>query len=166
MTTGGSAGGHLSSLLALTPNQEVFQPGFESEDTTVQGCVPFYGIYDFLDRKQLQRNAGLSIVLRKRVVGQTKEQAPELYEQLSPISQISAKAPPFLIIHGDKDTLTPLADAQYFASELDQVSDQSVEFAEIAGAQHAFDVFTSLRSDYVVQGIAERLEQWFRDHRA
>ena len=45
--TGGSAGGHLSALAALTPNDPQFQPGFEDVDTRVQAAVPFYGIYDF-----------------------------------------------------------------------------------------------------------------------
>ena len=45
--TGGSAGGHLSSLAALTANDPTFQPGFEDVDTRVQAAVPFYGVYDF-----------------------------------------------------------------------------------------------------------------------
>ena len=48
--TGGSAGGHLSSLAALTPNDPRYQPGFEDVDTHVQACIPFYGAYDFTDR--------------------------------------------------------------------------------------------------------------------
>lgn len=38
--TGGSAGGHLASLAALTPNDPDFQPGFEDADTTVQAVAP------------------------------------------------------------------------------------------------------------------------------
>ena len=38
--TGGSAGGHLSSLVALTPNDPAYQPGFEDVDTTVQAACP------------------------------------------------------------------------------------------------------------------------------
>ena len=45
--TGGSAGGHLSSLAALTANDPQFQPEFEEADTRVQAAVPFYGVYDF-----------------------------------------------------------------------------------------------------------------------
>src|SRR5947209_7700303 len=45
--TGGSAGGHLASLAALTPNDPAFQPGFEDADTTVQAVVPYYGVYDW-----------------------------------------------------------------------------------------------------------------------
>lgn len=165
VATGGSAGGHLCSLLALTPNLAELQPGFESEDTTVQGCVPFYGIYDLFDSQKLQLSPALAIVMRKSIIGSTREEAPEMYRLMSPISHVNEQAPPFLVIHGDKDSLTSLGEAQYFSSELDKVSNQSVEFAEVAGAQHAFDFFASVHSDYVKLGIAERLEQWHRDYR-
>jgi acetyl esterase/lipase len=48
--TGGSAGGHLAALAALTPNDPRFQPGFEDADTSVSACIPFYGVYDLCDR--------------------------------------------------------------------------------------------------------------------
>ena len=163
VVTGGSAGGHLSSLLALTPNLPAFQPGFESVDTRVQGCVPFYGIYDLMDAQKLQLSLGLEIVLRKSIIKQTKLENSNLYCLMSPISHIHAEAPPFLVIHGDKDSLTSLGEAQFFASALDEISRQTVDFAEIPGAQHAFDVFSSLRSEYVMLGVAERIEQWHRD---
>ena len=44
--SGGSAGGHLCALLALSAGDPTFQPGFEEADTTVQACVPFYGVMD------------------------------------------------------------------------------------------------------------------------
>ena len=44
--TGGSAGGHLAALAALTPGDPAYQPGFEDADTTVQAAVPHYGVYD------------------------------------------------------------------------------------------------------------------------
>ena len=50
--TGGSAGGHLASLVALTGNRVEYQPGFENADTSVQAAVPVYGIYDFLNRNR------------------------------------------------------------------------------------------------------------------
>lgn len=164
IATGGSAGGHLSSLLALTPNLADFQPGFESKDTHVQGCIPFYGIYDLLDSQKLQRSVGLEIILRKSIIKQTRQENPDMYRLMSPLSHVNPDAPPFLVIHGDKDSLTSLGEAQYFASTLDEASKQTVEFAEISGAQHAFDIFSSLRSDYVLFGLAERLSQWHRDH--
>jgi acetyl esterase/lipase len=166
VVTGGSAGGHLSSLLALSANVPEFQPGFENIDTRVQGCVPYYGIYDLLDTQKLQLSIGLEIVLRKSIIKQTKEENPSLYALMSPISHINTDAPPFMLIHGDKDSLTSLGEAQYFASELDAISKQTVDFAEIPGAQHAFDIFSSLRSDYVMLGVAERLGQWYNNFKA
>ncbi|KZZ80833.1 hypothetical protein A3766_00970 [Oleiphilus sp. HI0132] len=163
VTTGGSAGGHLCSLLSLSANDESLQPGFEDVDTSVQGCIPYYGIYDLMNEQNLQLTVGLDIIMRKNIIKQTKQENTEIYRHMSPINHINEAAPPFLIIHGDKDSLTSLGEAQYFASRLDEVSKQSVEFAEIGGAQHAFDVFSSLRSDYVLLGVAERLEQWHRD---
>ena len=44
--SGGSAGGHLCALLALSAGDPAFQPGFEELDTSVQACVPFYGVMD------------------------------------------------------------------------------------------------------------------------
>ena len=44
--SGGSAGGHLCALLALSAGDPAFQPGFEDADTSVQACVPFYGVMD------------------------------------------------------------------------------------------------------------------------
>jgi len=47
--TGGSAGGHLTALAALTADDRTLQPGFEDADTSVAAAVPFYGVYDFVD---------------------------------------------------------------------------------------------------------------------
>ena len=43
VVTGGSAGGHLSSLVALTANDPEYQEGFEHIDTQMHAAVPFYG---------------------------------------------------------------------------------------------------------------------------
>ena len=52
--TGGSAGGHLTALAALTANDRSLQPGFEDADTSVMAAVPFYGIYDFTGARRLR----------------------------------------------------------------------------------------------------------------
>ena len=49
--SGGSAGGHLCALLALTAGDPAFQPGFEEADTSVDACVPFYGVMDMTGRR-------------------------------------------------------------------------------------------------------------------
>ena len=42
---GSSAGAHLASMAALTPNDPAFQPGFEDADTAVNAAVCLYGYY-------------------------------------------------------------------------------------------------------------------------
>ena len=50
VVAGGSAGAHLASLAALTPNDPEYQEEMPDVDTAVQGCVAFYGVFDFADR--------------------------------------------------------------------------------------------------------------------
>src|SRR5438552_275064 len=58
VVTGGSAGGHLTALVALTQNDPEYQPGFESADTSVQAAVPYYGVYDFTGRNGVRGRTG------------------------------------------------------------------------------------------------------------
>lgn len=151
--TGGSAGGHLASLVALTANDPSLQPGFEDVDTSVRACVPFYGVYDFTDRHGVYRHRGLAELLEKRVMKAALHEDPDAYEKASPLSRVHADAPPFFVIHGDKDTLVPVAEARNFFRSLKELSRNPVAYAEIPGAQHAFEIFPSLRTTFVVHGV-------------
>jgi acetyl esterase/lipase len=166
VATGGSAGGHLSSLLALSANDPDYQPGFEDADTRVQGCVPFYGVYDFTDHLGLKPNQVIIDALADYIVKAPYREAPELYERASPIRRPLADAPPFLVIHGDRDSLCPVAEARAFAQKLAEASTQPVAYAEIPGAQHAFDIFRSLRSELVMYGVERFLASLWSAHRA
>lgn len=153
VVTGGSAGGHLSSLVALTGNQPEYQPGFETVDTSVRACVPFYGVYDFTDRHGHYPNPGLADLLERRVMKAARHEAPDAYEKASPMSRVHGEAPPFFVIHGDSDTLVPVAEARRFVAQLRSTSSQPVAYAEIPGAQHAFELFPSLRTTFVIHGV-------------
>jgi len=166
IVTGGSAGGHLCSLLALTPNDPAFQPGFEEIDTQVQGAVPFYGVYDLTDQYQLQKNAAQRELFETSVLKIPFEGNLNQYQAASPQHRINAAAPPFLIIHGDKDSLVPIESARMFAEKLKDVSKQPVAFAEISDAQHAFDMFASLRSEHVKQGVERFLAYLYSQYLA
>lgn len=157
--TGGSAGGHLSALAALTPNDPAFQPGFEGADTTVQACVPFYGVYDFTDRKGIWRGSLLRRMLERAVVKKRYSEAPEVFEEASPMSRVHEGAPPFFVIHGTRDTLVPVREARLFVELLRERSRAPVAYAELPGAQHAFEVFPSRRTGHVLAGV-ERFLVW------
>ena len=153
VVTGGSAGGHLASLVALTQNDPEYQPGFEDVDTSVRGCVAFYGVYDFTDRYGFWPHRGLTGWLEKSVMKASLEEAKGAYEKASPMSRIHRGAPPFFVIHGDKDTMVPVEEARRFARELRASTEAPVVYAEIPGAQHAFEVFPSLRTTFVIHGV-------------
>lgn len=156
--TGGSAGGHLSSLAALTPNRVEWQPGFEDVDTTVQAAVPFYGVFDFVDRNNIRPSMSMEDVLANRVMQCPLAGNEEAWDAASPITHIAEDAPPMLIIHGTHDSLVWVEEARVFTSELRDVSKQAVAYAELPGAQHAFEIFHSVRADHTVNAVAQFLE--------
>ena len=158
---GGSAGGHLAALAALTANDPQFQPGFEEADTSIQACIPIYGIYDLTDEDHPGAEE-LGKILSKHIMKATPDDDPELYKAASPMSHIHPDAPPFFIVHGSVDTLAPSATARRFAEGLREVSKAPVGYAELPGTQHAFDVFPSLRTAYVLDGVARFLTRAHR----
>jgi acetyl esterase/lipase len=153
VATGGSAGGHLSSMLALTAGDREYQPGFESVDTSVRACVPFYGVYDFSDHYGLQIQAGLDSFIGRVVMKQSKDDHIDAFRRASPMHRIHPDAPPFFVIHGTHDSLASVEEARHFADLLRRVSKQPVAYAEIPGAQHAFEIFHSLRTAHVVRAV-------------
>jgi acetyl esterase/lipase len=159
VVTGGSAGGHLAALVALTPNDPEYQPGFEGVDTAVEGCVAFYGVYDFTDHDGLWPDDGLRRLLERRVLKVPFASAPEAYEKASPLSRLRPDAPPFFVLHGTHDTLVPVEEARRFAAAFRRVARAPLVYAELPGAQHAFDLFPSVRSLLVIPAV-ERFLAW------
>ena len=163
--TGGSAGGHLAALAALTPNDPEYQPGFEHVDTTVQAAAPHYGVYDFAGVIGTKRSEQMrDLFLGPRVLFKDPRAELAEFEKASPLTRVNADAPPFLVIHGSTDSLVEVAQARAFVEALRGVSRQPVAYAELPGTQHAFDVFPSIRSAHVVRGVDRFLrftrERW------
>jgi acetyl esterase/lipase len=131
---GSSAGGHLASLAALTPNDPFFQPGFEGADTSVAAAISLYGYYGALGSD---------------------------HDPSSPLAYVRTDAPPFFVAHGDKDTLVLVEDARHFVERLRGASSNPVVYAELPGAQHTFDLFHSLRFEAVIDAI-EAFAAWVR----
>jgi acetyl esterase/lipase len=122
---GSSAGAHLASMAALTPDDPEFQRGFEDAGTSVTAAIGLYGYY-----------------------GPRSADRPS-----SPHDYAGPHAPPFLLVHGGHDTAVIPEDARRFASCLKDASEQPVLYAELPGAQHGFDVFRTPRFEAVVSAI-------------
>jgi len=126
---GSSAGGHLSACAALSGDQFVTEehPGFSSD---VAAVVDGYGPTDFsrLDGERITappKVADAETVLVKLTVPTSsadsfesrhigvavRKGAPEV-ERANPVNYVREGAPPFLILHGESDTLVPWTQSQ------------------------------------------------------
>lgn len=130
---GGSAGGHIAATAALTANEPLLQPGFEAADTSVAGVIGLYGYYGKLNFGGLRPRGPLPS---------------------SPRELVHRGAPPFLMIHGDRDTVVGIDHARKFASRLRE-AEVPVAFAELPWAQHTFDLLRSARNENAVDAIQD-----------
>jgi len=153
VVTGGSAGGHLAAMAALTPGQAQWQPGFTSADTSVQGAIICYGVYDLVEKHRLWCYRGWRWFMRKLILPRNIADPETILAEASPLSWVGPRAPPFMVIHGANDSLVCIRQAQAFVKALRAKSTQAVVYAELPYAQHAFDMFWSPRALAVVRGI-------------
>ena len=156
--SGGSAGGHLCALLALSAGDPAYQPGFENIDTSVQACVPFYGVMDLTGSPEANLfGRGTLELLERRVMKVEEAEHPEVFRDASPTFRVRADAPPF-VLHGANDTLVPVETARTFVRRLRAVSRAPVAYAELPLAQHAFDVLASLRCQATTSAVGDFLD--------
>lgn len=158
--SGGSAGGHLSALLALTPGSPEWQPGFEGADTSVDACLPYYGVYDMTGDPDAMGLLGPGFVrLLERTVMKTQVAVDRpVFEQASPDRRVDADAPPMFVVHGTHDTLVPVEVARRFVDRLRALSTSPVAYVELPQAQHAFDLLVSVRCRQATLGAVRFLE--------
>jgi acetyl esterase/lipase len=109
-------------------------------------------------------------LLTKRVLQISKEENFDLWDSACPLSHVSAGAPPTFVLQGTHDSLVWVEEARVFVNALRSESKQPVVYAELPGAQHAFEVFHSVRTDHAVNAAGHFLEwshaRWLREQSA
>ena len=104
---GGSAGGHLVSLLGLTDSSAGWDSGEYAEYSShVQAVVDMFGPTNLTGPFPAE-----APVKCEDVFGTCNVNDPVLRDA-SPVTWISADDPPFLILHGDKDEVVPLSQSE------------------------------------------------------
>tara|TARA_B100001059_G_scaffold71967_1_gene69071 strand:- start:804 stop:2054 length:1251 start_codon:yes stop_codon:yes gene_type:complete len=164
--TGGSAGGHLSLLAGLSPGHADWQAGFEGADTAVQGVLALYPVVDFTNRHGIRQQDRMDGFISRRIIQQTREAAPTVFEDGSPISWIhrtgvAKGAPPFCIVQGTHDSLVWVEEVRRFVAEFSPLTTAPLVYAELPRAQHAFEIFHSPRTSHYLNAAASWLE-WVR----
>jgi len=121
--TGGSAGGHLSLMLATRggPGSPDASDPVDRESSAVQAVAIFFPATDLLNLRGSTEDPGdggppKSFV--KAFGPQATDPAAwkQIGRDMSPIYHVTASLPPVLIIHGGADTLTPPAQSQSFVA--------------------------------------------------
>jgi acetyl esterase/lipase len=160
---GCSAGGHLSALAGLTPNDPEMQTELaENADTSVDAVVGIYGRYDWEDRSTTERVRFVEF-LEKIVVKRKIAKHPEVFRDASPIARVHSAAPPFLVIHGSGDSVIPVEQARAFVERIRAVSRSVVSYVELPGAGHAFDMVDGARTGSMATAIGLFLNQMHRN---
>ncbi len=126
---GGSAGGHLAAMVALTTPADGLDPAEPLGEVScgVNCCVDFYGISD------------IGTYHDASMLGKTFAEAPELYRLASPVTYVRTNSPPMLILHGTADTTVNLRQSELLDATLTRFGvDHHLEV--IPGAVHSFDL--------------------------
>jgi acetyl esterase/lipase len=122
--SGGSAGGHLSLMLATRggPGNSDAEDPIDRESSAVQAVAIFYPVTDLLDMGPSTENPGdggppLSFVKAFGPDAGNMDKWKEIGRDCSPIFHVTENLPPTLIYHGDADTLVPLEQSERFRDQ-------------------------------------------------
>jgi acetyl esterase/lipase len=138
---GASAGGHLVALLGTSGGVADLEGTVNDLKTSsrVQAVVDWFGPTDFLHigepESDLHHNAPDSP--ESKLIGGTLLDHKDLAAKASPITYVSKDAPPFLIMHGDKDRTVPFDQSERFYEALKKAGVDAT-FVPMKGAGHGF----------------------------
>jgi acetyl esterase/lipase len=147
---GESAGGHLVAMLGLTGNRGDLDGGLgaQGHPSAISAVVDFYGVSSLVDIPPMARPDGLfppaltaavpvgmSLQPEYMLVGGSDD--PALLAAASPVTYADAGAPPFLLVHGDRDGLVPHAQTDLLAAALAAAGVEH-EVVTIKGGDHCF----------------------------
>lgn len=131
---GGSAGGHLTALLAVSGPEAGLDPEEDAEHSCrIQAAVPMYPHCASSWEGQVPPRPYPALPMFEK----SQAEAPELWDSASPIKQLSQDDPPLLILHGTADTTTPLDQSTRFHEAAREIGVES-ELIVIEGAPHSF----------------------------
>ena len=147
---GRSAGAHLAMLAAYEP-----QAG------PVAAVVSYYGPVDLADGyRNPPRPDPLDVrSIEEAFLGGPPNQLPAPYRDASPITYVSRRLPPSLLIYGSRDHIVQPRFGAILNERLQAAGATSV-FLEIPWAEHAFDVIFNGRSGQLSLYYTERFLAW------
>jgi len=129
---GGSAEGHLSAMIGLTNGDTNFEYGaYQDQSSSVDAVVEMFGPSDLT-----QPMGYLQRWLLRHAFG-TDSSSDDRLVRASPVQYLSDEAPPFLILHGEKDSAVPVEQAEILYQKLTEL-DVNATLIIVENANHNF----------------------------
>lgn len=132
---GESAGGYLSCMAALDQDKKLDTGEYLEYSSQVQAACPWYPPtdashfpYDDVEKAAMSSE---SLLMGFNVMTHPQE----AYEN-SPVSKVTPDAPPFLLIHGTKDSTVPFSQSEELYDAL-EAAGCDVTLLALDGAEHA-----------------------------
>ncbi|WNN92069.1 alpha/beta hydrolase [Gloeocapsopsis dulcis] len=158
---GVSAGGHLAALLGTTHHIQEFEGsgGWENYSSCVQAVCDWFGPTDFLRINDSPRKIDFTPAgsPEAALIGGLIEENQEKAAKVNPITFVSKEASPFLIVHGDNDSLVPLNQSQLLFDAL-QKADVEVTLEVIKGGKHGNE------KKFGSRALSQKMEKFFKKH--
>jgi acetyl esterase/lipase len=141
---GGSAGGHLSLMVAYTSDIAALEPNdlYPGVSDRISAVVDMYGPTDFATRRKTDAEGnpiGEPLLSATAFLTESYAQNPELWKLMSPVSHVNAKSPPTLILHGTKDTTVDRDQSKELDAKL-KAAGVEHQLLFVEGAGHTFDL--------------------------
>jgi acetyl esterase/lipase len=147
---GASAGGHLAALVGTSGGKKIFSPigGNEDQSDRVQAVCDIFGpTNSWTVIKQAEEDKNVKNIFKwnqgdpySKLIGGKLGQDKEKCDAVSPVKYVSKDSPPFLILHGDHDTLVPYAQSVELADLLAKAG-VKVTLQRLPGAGHGGPAF-------------------------
>lgn len=112
---GHSSGAQLAALLGMEDTRDNSDAALAKYSSRVQAVVDVSGPSDFTTNHDPDGDAELAIFL-----GGDYAKAPEAWQSASPVFHVAKSNAPFLIVHGTRDEMVPIAQAQELYDKLKQ----------------------------------------------
>lgn len=152
---GASAGGHLVALLGTSGGVKELEGnhGNLDQSSKVQAVVDWFGPADF--KPIAERDGNPNSTIGQLLGGAPKEHMDKAI-LASPVTHVTRNAPPFLIMHGDKDNLVNFHQSELLEEALKKAGVE-VTLVKLEGAGHGGPQFSTDESK-------KRIEEFFAKH--
>jgi acetyl esterase/lipase len=161
-SVGGSAGGHLASILGVMDKADGLEGdgGHGGYSSKTNAVVAFNGAFSFMVLQEHMQNISKQRSqpsAPERFIGGTIKELPEKFKQASPMTYVDETDAPHLFLHGTADGLVPIRQSVDMMKALEKVGVR----AELYAAEGEGHGFFNKGPQY--EKTLKRMEQFLND---